>query len=102
MNANMKKSSEDLLRLEYLLKCKNAENAALSEEIKALRQINSICASYIVYLMSRLAQKSDDVTIKKAEINNIVGKYFVSCEDSGDSYKICLKKLSEESDSLGR
>ena len=102
MNANMKKSSEDLLRLEYLRKCKKAENDALSQEIKALREINSICASYIVYLMSRLTESKSDVNIKKAEINNIVGKYFVSCKDSDDSYKITLNIRDEAGDSLGK
>lgn len=94
MKQNQKKSYEkDALRLEYLLKRRELELDAVRGELKGEREVNSLCAAFIIYLISKLGWLSGDdlvAEIKKAEVNKVVGNYFASCDDNGDSYRVIL------------
>ncbi len=94
MKTNPKKSYEtDALRLEYLLKRRDLELDAVRGELKGEREVNSLCAAFIIYLISKLGWLSGDdlvAEIKKAEVNKVVGNYFASCDDNGDSYRVIL------------
>lgn len=83
--------NKEVMRLEYLLKRKGVELEAALSELQGQREVNSLCAAIIMYLLSRWAKENDGVLtceINKAAVADFVGKYFAVCEDGGDNYKV--------------
>lgn len=94
LNDSSEKNNE-LLKLEYLIKRRSLELDAVRGELKGEREINSICAAFIYYLISELSENNGDdysVLFEKARVNELVGKYFALVEDTGDAYKVVLSE----------
>ncbi len=86
-------------RLEYLLENKLGEIEAYKEEIRGLREINSLCAAFILYFLKRESRSEGGtltVRIAKDDISGLVGKYSVGCVSDGDFYKITLEEKENE------
>lgn len=86
-------------RLEYLLENKLGEIEAYKEEIRGLREINSLCAAFILYFLRRESRDVDGVMtaqIAKDEISEIIGKYGVGCVSEGNCYKVTLEEKENE------
>ncbi len=86
-------------RLEYLLENKLGEIEAYKEEIRGLREINSLCAAFILYFLSKEGATEDGslvTRIAKEDISGLVSKYSVGCVSDGDFYKITLEEKTNE------
>lgn len=86
-------------RLEYLLENKLGEIEAYREELGGLREINSLCAAFILYFLSDSGSGADGETmtmIEKKKIAGLVGRYSVGCVSDGDFYKITLTERQNE------
>ena len=86
-------------RLEYLLENKLGEIEAYKEEIRGLREINSLCAAFILYFLRRESRDVDGVMtvqIAKNEISELIGKYGVGCVSEGNCYKVTLEEKENE------
>ncbi len=86
-------------RLEYLLENKLGEIEAYKEELRGLREINSLCAAFILYFLKQESHTEDGsltARIAKEDISNLVGKYSVGCVSDGEFYKITLGEKENE------
>ena len=86
-------------RLEYLLENKLGEIEAYKEELLGQREINSLCAAFILYFLSAKGLPEEDcivTRINKSDISGLVGKYNVGCVSDGDFYKITLEEKKNE------
>jgi hypothetical protein len=84
-------SEKEIARFDYLLKRKTLELDKALSELSGQKEVNSICAAIIMYLLSRWAREKDGVLtseINKAAVADFVGKYYAVCEDGGDNYKV--------------
>lgn len=85
-------------RLEYLLGLREGEIIRLKNELSAEHEINSLCASFLMYLMIKFSQNNSDEAVfcaPKSEVNEFVGKYHAVCDDVGGKYKVRLLKRDE-------
>ena len=89
----------EMRRLEYLLENKLGEIGAYKEEIRGLREINSLCAAFILYYLKRESSFEGNAMVTrigKGEISDLVGKYRVGCVSDGNFYKITLEEKENE------
>ena len=100
MMKSKQKQLYEVGRLKYLLENKLGEIEIFKEEINGLREINSLCAAFILYFLANKSLPEDGglvTRIAKSDIAGLVGKYSVGCVSDGDFYKITLEeKLNEK------
>ena len=104
--SKVKKLSEDMRergRLEYLLGRRELELESLKGELNGEREVNSLCAAFIMYLLLQNSESRNEggvlqSEVNKAEVNELVGKYFAACEDGGDVYRVIFTERSSTSD----
>ncbi len=97
-------SKDEALRLEYLLKRRSLELDDVRGELKGVREVNSLCAAFIMYLISKASTESDGnyfAELDKKEVNEFVGRYFATVEDGGDTYKVTLSERSARGTECG-
>ena len=110
MNTNTKKLSDEVkksARLEYLLGRRELELEQIREELKGEREINSLCAAFLMYMLIKHSSTGERVLsyeINKEEANLLVGKYFSMCEDTGDKYRLSFleRDASSEGDKVAK
>lgn len=103
-----KKLSEDMRergRLEYLLGRRELELESLKEELNGEREVNSLCAAFIMYLLLQNSESRNEggvlqSEVNKADVNELVGKYFAACEDGGDVYRVVFTERSVTGDDV--
>ncbi|MBQ4137865.1 MAG: hypothetical protein IJD67_07105 [Clostridia bacterium] len=108
MKTNTKKLSDEAknsARLEYLLGRRELELEGLREELKGEREINSLCAAFLMYMLIKHSERNEKVLsyeINKEEANLLVGRYFSMCEDTGEKYKLSFleRDTSSEGDKV--
>lgn len=72
--------------------------AALEELLCAHEQANSIYAAYVAHLLARCGEQTEngcELTVPKATVREICGKYQVSAKDAGEDFVITLHKQGE-------
>lgn len=85
-------------RLEYLLNKRTLELDTVKEALTGEREVNSLCAAIIIYLMSKLSPPENGestLELDKSAVNSFVGKYFARTEDGGDTYKVTLSERAD-------
>ncbi|MBO7149252.1 MAG: hypothetical protein J6V93_05275 [Clostridia bacterium] len=106
----MKKLSDEAknsARLEYLLGRRELEIEGLREELRGEREINSLCAAFLMYMLINHSKKGEKVLsyeINKEEANLLVGRYFSMCEDTGENYRLSFleRDTSSEDDRVAK
>lgn len=86
-------------RLEYLLKRKSLELEKALDMHRGEREVNSLCAAFIMYLLAKEAKEADGkltCEVNKDEVNALVGKYFAVCEDGGDTYRVIFTERDKD------
>ena len=99
MTKSKQKQLYEVGRLKYLLENKLGEIEIYKEEIKGLREINSLCAAFILYFLTENGLSEDGALvtrIAKSDISGLVGKYDVGCVSDGELYKITLEEKPDE------
>ncbi|MBQ7821169.1 MAG: hypothetical protein IJ391_02680 [Clostridia bacterium] len=90
---DLKRSSDSIYekaRLEYLIERRELELEAVKNELDGEREINSLCAAFMMYLLIKSGKGDESIItaeVNKQELNALVGKYFAACEDNGDTYR---------------
>lgn len=86
-------------RLKYLLGRRELELEQAKSEIAGEREVNSICAAYLMHLMLEAGKRENGEIVCEIVKNGLfehIGRYFTYCEDTGDTYRLTFIERKNE------
>ena len=94
---------QDEGKLAYMIAWRDRKIALLQDMLEATQQKDAIYAAYMVYLLSQQGQEMDgerQISVPKADIRALCGRYGVQAQDAGEEFLIILVD-KEQTDGTG-